>query len=180
MKPTNRYRLTIPLAFIFLFVFAILIAGPIVGPKPVTAQPVGNILPGTTPTVTSTPTPTMCPQVTPEPLWVEPVISPTELLTQTITVRIGNGEAVTITAESGVFTATGSFGVYGNPARVTIDLLANTTHQLQVQARVRRIEQWGCIYGGYTLRTERDRYGQPLLIEQRMATRLYYLPMIPR
>lgn len=120
----------------------------------------------------------MCPQATPEPLWVEPVISPTGLLTQTIVVRIGKGEAVTVTAESGVFTATGSFGVYSDPARVSIDLLANTAHHLAVEARVRQDEQWGCTYGGYTLSTGRDRYGQPLLIEQKMPIRLYYLPLI--
>lgn len=129
-----------------------------------------------TPTPTVSPTPTRCPSTTPEPLWVEPVISPTDLLTQTITVRIGNGEAVTVTAESGVFTATGSFSAYGNPARVTIDLLAGVTHNLEVQARVRKIEQAGCTYGGYTLSTARDRYGQPLVIEQ-AADHSYYLPL---
>lgn len=141
-----------------------------------TVQPVGSIAPKTT--ATPSPTPTRCPLATPEPLWVEPVISPTGLLTQTITVRIGNGEAVTITAESGVFTVTGSFNAYSNPARVTIDLLKNTTHQLAVQARVRQVGQWGCIYGGYTLSTWRDRYGQPLLIEQKMGNHLCYLPLI--
>ncbi len=119
----------------------------------------------------STPTPTLCPLSTPEPLWVEPVISPTGLLTQTLTVRIGNGEAVTVTAESGVFTATGSFNVYGNPAQLTLDLLADTAHHLEVWARVRETEQWGCIYGGYTLHTARDRDGHLLLIEQRSAVR---------
>ena len=131
-----------------------------------------------TPTPTASPTPTVCPMATSEPLWVEPVISPTDLLTQTITVRIGNGEAVTITAESGVFTTTGSFDAYFNPARVPIDLLKGVTHHLDVQARVRKIEQWGCTYGGYTLHTQNDRYGQPLLIEQKPFARSCYLPMI--
>ena len=45
-----------------------------------------------------------CPQATPELLQVEPVTSPTDLLAQAITVRMGNCEAVTITAESGTFT----------------------------------------------------------------------------
>ncbi len=135
-------------------------------------------------TPTPSPTPTMCPMATPEPLWVEPVISPTGLLTQTITVRIGNGEAVTVTAESGVFTATGSFGVYGTPALVPIDLLSDMTHHLQVQARVRTVYQWGCKYGGYTLSTSWDRYGAPLVIEQVRATATprprLYLPLILR
>ncbi len=133
-----------------------------------------------TPSPTASPTATRCPTATPEPLWVEPVVSPTELLTQTVTVRIGNGEAVTVTAESGVFTATGWFSVYGNPAQVTVDLLPNTVHNLEVQARVRRIEQWGCIYGGYVLSTNRDRYGHPLVIEQRMPVQALYLPLILR
>lgn len=136
------------------------------------------------PAATSTlpPTPTVCPMMTPEPLWVEPVISPTGLLTQTVTVRIGNGEAVTVTAESGVFATTGSFGVYGSPALVPIDLLPDTTHYLQVQARVRAIHQWGCEYAGYTLSTSRDRYGAPLIIEQVSATATprprLYLPLL--
>lgn len=133
-------------------------------------------------TPTSSPTPTRCPSATPEPLWVEPVISPTGLLTQTITVRIGNGEAVTVTAESGVFTTTGSFNSYGAPALVPINLLSETTHHLQVQARVRTVYQWGCKYGGYTLSIWKDRYGAPLVIEQVLATvtpraRLY-LPLL--
>lgn len=137
-----------------------------------------------TPSPTPSLTPTRCPMATPEPLWVEPVISPTGLLTQTITVRIGNGEAVTVTAESGVFTATGSFGVYGAPALVPIDLLPDLTHHLQVQARVRTVYQWGCKYGGYTLSTSWDRYGAPLVIEQVRATATprprLYLPLILR
>lgn len=131
-----------------------------------------------TPSPTASPMATRCPSATPEPFWVEPVVSPTELLTQTVTVRIGNGKAVTVTAESGVFTATGWFRVYGNPAQVTVDLLPNTVHNLWVQARVRRIEQWGCIYGGYILSTNRDRYGRPLVIEQRMPVRTLYLPLL--
>jgi len=50
-----------------------------------------------------TPTPTLCPLATPEPLWVDLVTSPTDQLTQTITVYLGNGEAVTVTAESLLF-----------------------------------------------------------------------------
>ena len=149
-------------------------------PQPVYMPIVGNNLlfpastptPTPTPTATTTSTPTWCPLATAEPLWVEPIISPTDLLTQTITVRIGNGEAVTITAESGVFAAMGSFNAYANPARVIIDLLANTTHHLGVQAKVRQVQQWGCTYGGYTLDTQHDRYGQPLLIEQQAGARM--------
>jgi hypothetical protein len=122
------------------------------------------------PTNTSTATSTVCPQATSEPLWVEPVISPTDLLTQTITVRIGNGEAVTVTAESGTFAVFGNFNAYSNPALVTIDLLPNTTHHLTVYARVKATSSGGCQYGGYTLQTTLDRYGQPLTIIQSDAT----------
>lgn len=136
-----------------------------------------------TPIVAVTPTPTMrwCPTLTPEPLWVDPVTSPTDLLGQTVSVHIGNGEAVTVTAESGVFTTTGSFNAYGNPALVDVTLLPDTRHNLKVAARVRSWYLWeGCTIGGYTLWTERDRYGQPLLIEQRSAVRFHYLPLILR
>ena len=110
--------------------------------------------------------PTMCPVDTPEPLWVEPVTSPTDQLAQVVTVRIGHGEAVTVTAESGIFAVTGSFDAYENPALVTVTLQANTTHHLEVFGRVRRVVQNGCPYGGYTLSTNRDRLGAPLTIVQ--------------
>ena len=120
-----------------------------------------------TPTMTPSATPILCPQPTPEPLWVDPVISPTDLLAQTLIVRIGNGDAVTVTAESGVFTSTGSFGTYGNPAAVELRLLPDTIHHLSVAAHVRRVIQWGgCVYGDYTLNTDRDRNGAPLAIQQ--------------
>lgn len=118
-----------------------------------------------------------CPVPTLEPLWVEPVISPTDLLTQTITVWIGNGETVTVTAESGVFTITGDFDVYGNPALVTIDLLPGVTHHLTVTAWVKEVWQNGCKYGGYTRGTQDDRYGQPLTIIQTGEHQIY-LPSI--
>jgi hypothetical protein len=41
--------------------------------------------------------------MTPEPLWLDPVTSPTGELDQTIVVYIGNGETVTVTWESGTF-----------------------------------------------------------------------------
>ena len=58
--------------------------------------------PGETDTPDNT---TQCPQATPEFFTVEPVTSPTSELTQVITVDLGNGEAITVTTESGVFTA---------------------------------------------------------------------------
>lgn len=120
----------------------------------------------TSPLADPLPTVTQCPTATPEPLWVEPVTSPTSLRSQVITVYLGNGEAVTVTAESGVFTAYGEYNAYSKPALVTVTLQVFQTHHLLVMGRVRRIEQDGCYYGGYTLSTSNDRFGNPLVIRQ--------------
>lgn len=103
-----------------------------------------------------------CPVATPEFFTVEPVTSPTGELSQIITVDLGNGETITITTESGTFTA--PFDTF--PKEIEIDLLPNTTHNLTVEGRVREVVQGECVYGGYTLRTTTDRYGDPLVIEQ--------------
>ena len=154
-----------------------------------TATPTPTYTPGgptLTPSRTTTPTPTMgtpasptaspsvtatlCPQATPELLAVDPVTSPTDQLSQVVKVYIGNGEAVTITTVSGVFVATGNFSS-ASPANVTVTLLPNTSHDLTVQARVRRVGGiGGCTYGGYTLTTTRDRAGNPLRIVQTQPT----------
>jgi hypothetical protein len=132
-------------------------------------------------TPTRTPTATLCPQPTSEPLWVEPVTSPTSLFTQTITVRIGNGDAVTVTAESGTFTVTGNFNAYNNPALITMTLVSNTTHHLNVAAHVRPVSSGGCQYGNYTLTTTVDRFGNPLTIEQVFAAQSEaFLPLVLR
>jgi hypothetical protein len=143
----------------------------------------GCISPADTAIATSSPTPvaptpTLCPMTTPEPLWVEPVTSPTDQLSQMITVYLGNGEAVTITAESGTFTAVDDFSVYSKPALVDVALLPNTVHHLRVVGKVRVVERGGCIYGGYTLSTIWDRYGGPLVITQAMAiTSVVHFPL---
>ena len=126
-----------------------------------------------------TATPTLCPVVAPEPLWVEPVTSPTDLFTQTIVVHIGNGEAVTVTTAAGVFTQTGAFAATGNPARVPIHLLPDSVHDLTVAARVRTMSGGGCTFGGYTLSTQQDRNGDMLRIVQGTA-RTAYLPVVQR
>lgn len=113
---------------------------------------------------TETPTATFCPPPTPEPLWVEPVTSPTDQLSQTIMVYVGYGVEVTIVAESGTFSITGSFTAYSNPASVEITLLPNTVHHLKVSAKI-RAEGNGCVYS-YHLSTMVDRYGNPLTIVQ--------------
>jgi hypothetical protein len=126
-----------------------------------------------------TATPTFCPRATPEPFWVDPITSPTRLLAQDVQVYLGNCEAVTVSAESGTFTATG--GCYPLPAPVHMALLPNTTHHLLVLGKVRRVVHDGCVYGGYTLSTWQDRLGAPLVITQQfIVTSTSYLPLISR
>jgi hypothetical protein len=135
-----------------------------------TSTPTPTVTPIVTPTLTPTLTLTaqFCPPPTPEPLWVNPVTSPTDQVSQIITVYIGYGEEVTITTESGVFTVTGSFNAYSNPALVEITLLSNTIHHLSVTAKV-MAENGNCIYA-YTLSTTNDKNGDPLTIVQGQAT----------
>ncbi len=126
-------------------------------------SPAGTPPDTVTATAAVTLTPINCPQATPELLWVEPVTSPTDQLAQIVTVHMGNLEVVTITTESGIFTAT------GQPARVEVALLPNRNHYLQVVAKVAEIWSAGCRYGGYTLHTRRDRNDNLLIIEQGQA-----------
>ena len=134
-----------------------------------TVQPTPSFTLTASPTLTltetppPTPTPTRCPMPTQERLWVDPVTSPTDELSQSIVVSIGHGEEVTVVTESGTFTVQGNFV----PFRVEIPLLPNTVHHLEVIAKVRKVTgSGGCIYGGYTMRTTRDRSGAPLTIVQ--------------
>lgn len=125
-------------------------------------------------TVTTTSTPTPCATPTPEPLWVDPVESPTIRLSQAIIVYLGHGDAVTVTAESGMFAvAEDSFW----PARVNIGLLPGVTHHLRVSGHVRTIHSGNCTYGNYTLSTAWDKYGNPLIIEQH-AVAVSHLPVV--
>lgn len=135
---------------------------------PSVQSPTPTFTPALEPSPTDTPiwTATFCPLPTPEPLWVEPVTSPTDQLSQVVTVRVGYGQEVTITTESGSFTMTGSFGVYANPALVEITLLPNTVHHLMVSAKIQPPPNSGCTYPGYTLQTGNDRNGAPLMIVQ--------------
>ena len=121
------------------------------------------------PTGTAEPDPTVCPIATQEAFSVEPVTSPTDQLTQIITVYIGNGEEVRIVTESGTFTVTGDFNI--SAAMVEIALLPDTEHHLEVIAKVRQVSGWNnCIYGGYTLSTRTDKMGAPLIIIQGAPT----------
>ncbi len=76
-----------------------------------------------------TPTPTVfCPAPTSEPFYVDPLTSPTKQDQQDIIVYLGNGEVITVSLESGVYTNTSSSW----PATVNVALLENITHHLQV------------------------------------------------
>jgi len=122
-----------------------------------------------------------CPIPTQELFLVDPITSPTGQFTQVVTVRLGNGEAVTITAESGTFATHGDYDAYSYPATVTVALLTDTIHHLEVFGKVKVVEHDGCIYGGYTLHTDRDRFGAPLTIWQRTyLTRTFYVPLVFR
>jgi hypothetical protein len=97
---------------------------------------------------------------------------------QTVVVFIGNGEAVTVTAESGTFAQQGDYDAYAHPASVEIALWPQVTHHLTVYGKVKRIVFDGCVYGGYTLSTRWDRYGAPLVIRQHSETgTILYLPV---
>lgn len=120
----------------------------------------------TSPTRTVTDTPSPCPAATPEPLWVDPLVSPTTQLSAVVTVYAGNADVVGVNTESGAFSVTGDFST-AHPAQVTISLLPKTTHHLEVAAHVRTVhDAGGCTYGGYLLRTTTDRFGGPLIIDQ--------------
>ena len=58
--------------------------------------------------------PTICALPSPEPFQVEPVTSPTTQTSEVVTVHVGDGESVTVTSESGTFTANGNFSI-GSP-----------------------------------------------------------------
>ena len=128
----------------------------------------------TQPILSAEPSATLCPAATAEPFSVDPVTSPTDQLSQVITVYIGRGEEVTVISESGTFTVTGAFDYLDHPARVETSLLPNTVHHLEVRAKVRTgpgsspVEN--CIYGGYTLSTTTDKLGVPLTIAQGTST----------
>ncbi len=106
-----------------------------------------------------------CAVPTQELFWVDKPQSPTDQLSQVIAVHIGNGEEVTVIAESGTFTSGGDSSTFSGQVKIT--LLPNTVHHLEVIAQVRKIvDSRGCTSGGYTMRTTQDRSGAPLVIVQ--------------
>lgn len=76
-----------------------------------------------------------------------PQSGPVLALTQTVRVFLGNAGAITVSLESGLFTAPRS-------GPVEVELPPDTSQRLTVSGRVRRIgSPPGCVYGGYTLST---------------------------
>lgn len=112
------------------------------------------------------------PPPTIEPMSVDPVTSPTRLLTQTLFVRLGNGNLITATSEAGITQLAGIFS-FSTPAPFTIPLLPNVTHHLNVFGQVEYSP--GCYY---TLRQSTDKHGAPLIIVQ--TSRTIFLPLIRR
>lgn len=82
------------------------------------------------------------------------------MLTQTLTITLGHGRAITVTSEADTVVVTGTFDV-STPVWVNIPLLPNTTHHLLVKGQVEYAT--GCFY---TLGTTFDRNGSPLIIVQ--------------
>lgn len=108
----------------------------------------------------------LMPQETPA---VEPVTSPTTLLTQTLTVRLSNGHRVTVTSEAGTtIFITPSASIFVSPIR----LLPNVTHHIIVTGEVEY--QPGCYYS--TVSRTVDKNGAPLKIIQ--LNRRTFLPII--
>ena len=116
--------------------------------------------------------PPPAPVPTAEPLWVDPVTSPTTLFTQTIRVILGRGRIITVTSEAGTVAST--YQVSGTnymPFVATIPLLPQVTHHLHVTGLVEYSA--GCFY---TLSTASDRNGKPLTIVQ--VSPMLYLPVV--
>ncbi|MGE5221011.1 MAG: hypothetical protein ACM3PY_01150, partial [Omnitrophica WOR_2 bacterium] len=101
----------------------------------------------------------VCPQPTAEPFYIEPVTSPTNQITQTLRITIGNGEAISVTNDMGSFYAPASAG------KVIVVLAPDQVNELTAYGKVRPMGG-ECHYGGYTLSTRVDRLGNPLIIVQ--------------
>lgn len=121
--------------------------------------------PTRTPTRTQTPaTPTdFCPQSTPEPLYVESVISPTNLQTQDVRIYSYRFDWIQIEYEAGKVYANGPFG---GITVIKISLLPETTHHLKVTVQVKGYTVGHCVYPPYQLSTTVDKRGKPLVIHQ--------------
>lgn len=107
----------------------------------------------------------------PETMSVEPVTSPTTLLTQTLQLRLGNGRRVTVTSEAGTTIFSQAFSsAFLSP--LLIPLRPNVTHHVMVAGQVEY--QAGC---SYVLTRTVDKNGAPLTIVQ---GRRVFLPILRR
>lgn len=97
---------------------------------------------------------------TPEPLWVDPVVSPTNLLTQNIAVTLGRGREISITSNAGTVMQRGEFSLT-QPVTLQVPLAPDTLNELLVTAKIEY--EPNCFY---MLQTRVDRLGQPLIIAQ--------------
>lgn len=130
---------------------------------PVTDAPTDvptSVPPTAAPTI---PTPTCPGPATPEPLWVDPVISPTDELSQKVSVILGRGKQISITSEGGTISLQGDFST-GRPVALDVPLAPNLENHLVVSGTVGYAP--GC---EYTLQTRVDRNGAPLVIVQNSA-----------
>jgi hypothetical protein len=107
----------------------------------------------------------------PETMSVEPVTSPTTLLTQTLQLRLGNGRRVTVTSEAGTTIFSQMFSsAFLSP--LLIPLRPHVTHHVTVAGQVEY--QAGC---SYVLTRTVDKNGAPLTIVQ---GRRVFLPILRR
>lgn len=116
------------------------------------------------PTLTAPPTAGCPPPATPEPLWVDPVVSPTNALSQKISVTLGRGRELSISGPAGTVTLQGDFST-AQPVVLEVPLATNTTNELVVSGLVEYAP--GCTY---RLQTRTDRTGKPLSIIQQATT----------
>lgn len=126
-------------------------------PPPTATDAPTDVPPTVEPTV---PTPACPSPATPEPLWVDPVISPTDLLTQKVSVILGRGKQISISSEGGTISLQGDFST-GRPVELDVPLAPDLENHLIVTGTVGYAP--GC---EYTLQTRVDRNGSPLVIIQ--------------
>lgn len=126
------------------------------------------------PTVTALPSPTTgCPNpATPEPFWVDPLVSPTNLLSQKISVTLGRGREISIASDAGTVTQQGEFSI-AQPVTLDVPLAPNVTNNLLVSGKVEFAPN--CFY---TLQTRTDRTGKPLVIVQTNAADVTLVPTL--